>query len=224
MIVLDASAVAFALLDEGGTGDRCRTILRADSRWLVPEQWLVEVLSVIRGSLLGGKIAPDHATDAAAAAAAMEPAVASTRLLAARIWELRSNLTTCDAAYVAAAEQYHCALVTTDARLARNRNPMRREPDSMTADGGATTATHALCRHQALGPVRANVQASATMSRRPFPARQPRSARMRSDEAIRTAGSPARRGAVRAGISRPVTSLHAASTSRFEKPVPLPRL
>jgi predicted nucleic acid-binding protein len=37
----------------------------------------------------------------------------------ARIWELRSNLTTYDAAYVAATERYRCALVTTDARLAR---------------------------------------------------------------------------------------------------------
>ena len=119
MIVLDASATAFALLDEGETGDRCRAALRADSQWLVPEPWLVEVLSVIRGTLLGGKIAPDHAAEAAAAAAAMDPVVVRTRLLAGRIWELRNNLSTYDAAYVAAAEQYQCALVTTDARLAR---------------------------------------------------------------------------------------------------------
>jgi predicted nucleic acid-binding protein len=119
VIVLDASATAFALLDEGETGDRCRTALRADSQWLVPEHWLVEVLSVIRGNLLGGKIKPEHAAEAAAAAAEMDPVTVRTRLLATRIWELRSNLTTYDAAYVAAAERYHCALVTTDARLAR---------------------------------------------------------------------------------------------------------
>lgn len=119
MIVLDASAAAFALLDEGETGDRCRAALRADSQWLVPEQWLVEVLSVIRGNLLGGKITLDHAADAASTAAVMDPVVARTRPLASRIWELRSNLTTYDAAYVATAEQYRCALVTTDARLAR---------------------------------------------------------------------------------------------------------
>lgn len=119
MIVLDASAAAFSLLDEGQTGDRCRAALRADSQWLVPEQWLVEVLSVIRGTFLGGKISPDHAADAATSAAAMDPVVVRTRRLAARIWELRGNLTTYDAAYVAAAEQYRCALVTTDARLAR---------------------------------------------------------------------------------------------------------
>jgi predicted nucleic acid-binding protein len=119
VIVLDAATAAFALLDEGDIGDRCRTAMRADPRWIVPEQWLVEVLSVIRGTLLGAKITPAHAADAATAAAELDPVVASTRLLAARIWALRGNLTTYDAAYVAAAEQYGCALVTTDARLAR---------------------------------------------------------------------------------------------------------
>jgi predicted nucleic acid-binding protein len=119
MIVLDASATAFALLDEGETGDRCRSALRADSRWLVPGHWLAEVLSVIRGTLLGGKISPDQAAAAAAAAAALGPVVLRTRLLAGRIWELRNHLGMYDAAYVAAAEQYQCVLVTTDARLAR---------------------------------------------------------------------------------------------------------
>jgi predicted nucleic acid-binding protein len=119
MIVLDASATVFALLDEGETGDQCRAALRTDSQWLVPEQWLVEVLSVIRGTLLGGKIAPDHAEAAVVAAAGMDPVVVRTRLLADRIWELRNNLSMYDAAYVAAAEQYQCALITTDARLAR---------------------------------------------------------------------------------------------------------
>jgi predicted nucleic acid-binding protein len=119
LIVLDASAAAFAILDEGETGDRCRAALRSDSRWVVPEHWLIEVLSVIRGNLLGGKIKPDHAAQAAEAAAEMDPVVVRTRVLASRIWELRSNLTTYDAAYVATAEQADCALVTTDARMAR---------------------------------------------------------------------------------------------------------
>ena len=119
MIVLDASAVSFALLDEGAIGDRCRAALRADSQWVVPEHWLIEVLSVIRGNLIGGKIAAAHAADAAAAAAEMNPVVAQTRVIASRIWELRDNLTTYDAAYAATAEHYRCALVTTDGRLAR---------------------------------------------------------------------------------------------------------
>ncbi len=68
---------------------------------------------------LGRKIKPEHAAQAAAAVAEMDPVTVRTRLLAARIWELRSNLTAYDAAYVATAERYRCALVTTDARLAR---------------------------------------------------------------------------------------------------------
>lgn len=123
MIVVDASVTAFALLDEGNAGDRCRAALHADSQWIVPEHWLVEVLSVIRGSLLGGKIGPGHAADAVTAAAAFEPVVIPTRLLASRIWELRGNLTTYDAAYVATAEQCNCALVTSDARLTRANGP-----------------------------------------------------------------------------------------------------
>ena len=42
-----------------------------------------------------------------------------TRVLLPRMWELRANLTAYDAAYVAAAEAYECALLTTDARMAR---------------------------------------------------------------------------------------------------------
>jgi len=37
-----------------------------------------------------------------------------------RVWELRDNLTTYDAAYVALAERLDAPLVTTDARLARS--------------------------------------------------------------------------------------------------------
>ena len=36
-----------------------------------------------------------------------------------RVWELRSNLTTYDASYVALAERLGCTLVTLDARIAR---------------------------------------------------------------------------------------------------------
>ena len=123
MIAVDASVTALALLDEGRAGDRCRAALHADSQWLVPEHWLVEVLSVIRGSLLGGKVGSGHAADAVAAAAALEPVVIPTRLLATRIWDLRGNLTTYDAAYVAVAEQWRCTLVTSDARLTRANGP-----------------------------------------------------------------------------------------------------
>ncbi|MCZ4100365.1 type II toxin-antitoxin system VapC family toxin [Streptomyces sp. So13.3] len=119
MIVVDASVFAFSLLDEGPTGDRCRAALAADDRWIAPEHWMVEVLSVVRGNLLGGKISARHAADAVDALARIDPVVPLTRVLLPRMWELRGNVTAYDAAYVAAAEAYRCTLVTTDGRLAR---------------------------------------------------------------------------------------------------------
>ncbi|WP_418958278.1 type II toxin-antitoxin system VapC family toxin [Streptomyces tritici] len=119
MIVVDASVFAFSLLDEGAMGGRCRAALMADSRWIAPEHWTIEVMSVIRGNLLGGKISKAHADDAVAALAELEPVVPRSKVLLPRVWELRGNLTVYDAAYVAAAEAYGCALVTTDGRLAR---------------------------------------------------------------------------------------------------------
>ena len=119
MIVVDASVYAFSLLDEGTTGDRCRAALAADSRWVSPEHWTVEVASVIRGNLLGGKITSEQAQEAMIALARLDPVVPLTRVLLPRMWELARNLTTYDAAYAAAAEAYGCTLVTADGRMAR---------------------------------------------------------------------------------------------------------
>ena len=119
MIVVDASVLALALLNEERIGDVARDALTADNRWVMPEHWAVEVLSVIRGHLLGGKIGAAQAHDAVDAVGEIEPEVPPTRVLVERIWSLRGNLTTYDAAYVAAAEKYECPLVTADAKLAR---------------------------------------------------------------------------------------------------------
>jgi predicted nucleic acid-binding protein len=43
--------------------------------------------------------------------------IVATAPLLDRMWQLRDNLTGYDAAYVAAAELYECALVTADERL-----------------------------------------------------------------------------------------------------------
>lgn len=119
MIVIDASVLGLALLDESALGDRARGVLTADDRWVMPEIWTTETLSLIRGRLLGGKITEDHANEAIAAVSALEPVVPLTRVLVERIWTLRHNLTAHDAAYVAAAETYGCTLVTGDVKLAK---------------------------------------------------------------------------------------------------------
>jgi predicted nucleic acid-binding protein len=119
VIVVDASVLAFALLDEGPTGENCRAALADDDRWIAPEHWMIEVASVIRGNLLGGKITPEHAAEAITSLGQISPVIPLTRVLLPRIWELHPNITTYDAGYIAAAEAYNCPLLTTDARLAR---------------------------------------------------------------------------------------------------------
>jgi predicted nucleic acid-binding protein len=131
VIVVDASVFAFALLDEGPVGAACREALTEDDRWIAPEHWTIEVLSVIRGNLLGGKISKAQAAEAVAGLAQLDPVVPRTRVLLPRIWELRSSLPTYDAAYVAAAEAYDCALKTTDGRLSR-ASGIRCEVDVIT--------------------------------------------------------------------------------------------
>ncbi|MFF0631619.1 type II toxin-antitoxin system VapC family toxin [Nocardia sp. NPDC004151] len=118
MIVVDASVFAHALLNEGGLGDRCRAILDDDDRWIAPQHWTAEVMSVIRRLLAAGKITRERAGRAVEALERLDPEVPLTRVLVSRMWELRDNLTAYDAAHVAAVEAYDCVLVTADARLA----------------------------------------------------------------------------------------------------------
>lgn len=119
MIVVDASVFAHALLNPGPLGERCRTALEADNRWIAPQHWTVEVLSVIRRFTRAGTLTPAQATRAVTALEKLDPEVPVTRVLVPRIWELRDNLTAYDAAYVAAAEAYACELLTTDTRLSK---------------------------------------------------------------------------------------------------------
>ncbi|MBC7302750.1 MAG: PIN domain-containing protein, partial [Nocardia sp.] len=99
-------------------GDSCRAALEADNRWIAPQHWTVEVLSVIRRFARAGTVNIEQAARAVTALEKLDPEVPVTRVLVPRIWELRDNLTAYDAAYVAAAEAYGCDLLTTDTRLA----------------------------------------------------------------------------------------------------------
>ncbi len=119
MIIVDASTLANALIDDGPVGQRSRTELARDSHWAAPEHLVVETFSVVRGRHLGGRISRQRALDALDALATSTIEMLSTTALLPRMWQLRDNVTGYDAAYVAAAETYGCPLVTSDARLAR---------------------------------------------------------------------------------------------------------
>ncbi|MGW5450980.1 type II toxin-antitoxin system VapC family toxin [Nocardia sp. NPDC003979] len=118
MIVVDASVFVHALLNPDPLGAVCRDALEADNRWIAPQHWTVEVLSVIRRFARAGTITTEQAARAVTALEKLDPEVPVTRVLVPRIWALHDNLTAYDAAYVAAAEAYGCDLLTTDSRLA----------------------------------------------------------------------------------------------------------
>lgn len=118
MIVVDASVLTNAFTDDGPVGTHSRTELARDAHWAAPEHLVVEVFSAVRGRWLGKKISEKRAVDALAAMTATTIDLVATAPLLKRMWELRSNVSGYDAAYVAVAETFECSLVTADARLA----------------------------------------------------------------------------------------------------------
>jgi predicted nucleic acid-binding protein len=119
VIVVDASVLADALVDDGPVGGAARAALTGDPHWAAPGHLLVEVMSVIRGKALGGKLSPSRAQEAVETLPSLAIDEVDTARLIDRMWQLRGNVTAYDAAYVAAAEMLACPLVTGDARLAK---------------------------------------------------------------------------------------------------------
>lgn len=119
MIVVDASALTNAFTHDGPVGTLSRAELARDVHWAAPEHLVVEVFSAVRGRWLARTISEGRAQDALSAMVATVIDLVAVAPLLARMWELRSNVSGYDAAYVAVAETFGCSLVTADARLAR---------------------------------------------------------------------------------------------------------
>jgi len=118
LIVLDASAALELLL---GTPRSRRVALRA----LVPAETLhvphlldLEVAQVLRRWVASGQVGEDRARQALDDLAALDLTRWPHDVLLERVWQLRSNLTAYDAAYVALAEALRAPLLTCDRRLA----------------------------------------------------------------------------------------------------------
>ncbi|MFD6175645.1 MULTISPECIES: type II toxin-antitoxin system VapC family toxin [unclassified Isoptericola] len=121
MIVPDASATVLLFGDPAADPRvaEATRVLRADPEWVVPGHWHIEVLGTLRGLRRGGKITPEVAGSAVEWLRAVTVVVAPSGPYLPRVWQLRDNLSTYDAAYVAVAESHDLTLVTADARLAR---------------------------------------------------------------------------------------------------------
>ena len=125
MIVLDASAAVDMLFSFGVGAARVRERIEhedsggAHESLHVPHLFEVEVLHAIGGLTLGAGIPAHRGLRAMEALSDSRLARYSHAPLVARIWELRENLTSYDASYVALAEVLDAPLVTTDGKLGR---------------------------------------------------------------------------------------------------------
>lgn len=114
MIVVDASAVVAALINDGPA----RREMAADQLH-APHLADSEVVSALRRQVATGRLSADEAWKALDTwrrlGLTRYPAVGMVE----RIWELRDNLSAYDATYVALAEGLGCALLTCDWRIGR---------------------------------------------------------------------------------------------------------
>jgi predicted nucleic acid-binding protein len=104
-------------------GDGCEDALRHGGDLAVPHLMLFEAANVIR------RLVASDELDASAGALAVHDLqrlpieLAPYELLAGRIWALRANLTSYDAAHVATAELVQGPLLALDTELARSSGP-----------------------------------------------------------------------------------------------------
>jgi len=117
VLVVDASVLAPVVADSGTDGLRFRDRLRSEAV-VGPDLLRVEVASVLRRQAHTGQLTHAQADSALNDLVDFPIAVFPTAPLLRRMWELRQNLATYDACYVALAEAVDSILVTAHRRLA----------------------------------------------------------------------------------------------------------
>jgi predicted nucleic acid-binding protein len=117
-LVVDASTVVAALIDRGSDGEWARARLVSDDL-AAPHLMPVEAANILSGAVLRGLISPEIATLAHSDLTAIRASLHPYHPHRDRIWELRHNLTSYDAWYVALAEAIAADLATLDRRLSR---------------------------------------------------------------------------------------------------------
>jgi predicted nucleic acid-binding protein len=121
MLVVDASALFEVVADTPGA-EVVRALLHSDPDHAAPHLIDAEVLSVVQTHHRSGRLDDTAAAQAVEDLAAWPGERWSHRPLLARTWELRDNLRSYDALYVALAEALDATLLTLDGRLGRAPN------------------------------------------------------------------------------------------------------
>ena len=116
MIVLDASAVVALLVDSGPLGAQVgSTLLQHEVAY--PSLLPYEVGSALRRLVATETISAQLASSVLRDAALLDGQQFEFAELSARVWELRHNISTYDASYVALAELLEVPLLSLDSRL-----------------------------------------------------------------------------------------------------------
>jgi predicted nucleic acid-binding protein len=116
--VVDASVLVKALLDAGPSGEWARAIV-AGGALQAPDLAVAEATNVLRRLELARQITPAEANAAHEDLMQLNVELFSFMPFAERAWELRHNLTSYDAWYVALAEALRLPLATFDERLTK---------------------------------------------------------------------------------------------------------
>jgi predicted nucleic acid-binding protein len=118
MIVVDASALLEALLRSSEARFVETRLFESGETLHAPHLLDIEIAQVMRRYVARGEVDEVRGGQALAILSDMPVRRYPHGVLLPRIWELRSNLTAYDAAYVALAEALDAPLLTRDRRLA----------------------------------------------------------------------------------------------------------
>ena len=121
-LVVDASAVVAALADAGAAGEWVRSIVYR-SHLAAPHVMPAQVANVLRRQVQREWLTAGAAMLAHGALTELSVDLYPYAVTDRRVWDLRNNLNTYDAWYVALAEELDAPLVTLDRRLPRASGP-----------------------------------------------------------------------------------------------------
>ena len=116
--VIDASVLVASLVDDGLDGSWSQAAI-AEGQLAAPELALAEASNILRRLELTGHISTFEANSAQIDLIQLDIELFPFTPFADRVWELRANLTSYDAWYVAVAEALSCPLFSLDRRLSR---------------------------------------------------------------------------------------------------------
>lgn len=119
-VVVDSSVIVAALVDVGPHGVWAEDVL-AEGALYAPELARVEATNILRRFARAKLIATPEANAAQDDLMQLEIDLLSFEPFADRVWELRHNVTSYDAWYVAVAEALKFPLATLDKPLARSK-------------------------------------------------------------------------------------------------------